>query len=136
MKPATLALSVSMAALGGLALAAAPAALGPAPPSGASLPEGQCIIMRDMGNHTVVDKNTMLVATHGPRRGLYRFTMTNGCLMSAISSDPISIRQVGGGKICKPKDIALTARSGACNVDSIVKLTPQEVAALPRRLQP
>jgi hypothetical protein len=136
MKPAPIALGLSMAVLGGLAFAAVPSPLGPAPPPGASLPEGQCIIMRDMGNHTVVDKNTMLVATLGPRRGLYRFTMTNGCLMSAISSDPISIRQVGGGKICKPKDIALTARSGVCNVDSIVRLTPQEVAALPRRLRP
>lgn len=132
----TLALAAGVAAVG--MLAAAPASpLGPPPPSGASLPEGQCIVLRDAGPHRVVDKNTLLLRAIGKNRGVYRLTMTNGCLRSAISSDPIGISQVShGGTICKPADVTLHARGGLCAVDSIAKLTPQDVAALPRTLKP
>lgn len=136
MKRLTLVLAASIAAGG--TLAAAPVSpLGPPPASGASLPEGQCLILRDSGPHRVVDQNTLLVGAVGRNGGVYRLTMTNGCLRSAISSDPISISQVShGGTICKAEDVTLQARSGLCAVDSIAKLTPEEVAALPRGLKP
>ena len=89
-----------------------------------------------MGNHSVVDQNTLLIDAFGRSKGIYRVTMTNGCLRSAVSSDPIQIRQVGGEKICAPKDITLIARSGLCDIASIVKLTPEELAAVPKRLRP
>jgi hypothetical protein len=135
-KRISLALAAGIAAVG--ALAAAPASpLGPPPASGASLPEGQCIILRDAGPHRVVDKNTLLIGAVGRNAGVYRLTMTNGCLKSAVSSDPISLSQVShGGTICKAADVTLQARSGLCAVDSIAKLTPEEVAALPRGLKP
>lgn len=117
--------------------ALAAALLGPPPPSGTRLPEGQCIILRAAGPHRVVDKNTLLMGATGKNRGVYRFTMTNGCLMSAISSDPIGLSQVShGGTICAPRDVTLQARSGLCAIDSIVKLTPDEVRNLPRQLKP
>lgn len=116
--------------------ASAPTSLGPPPPAGTVLSGDQCILDRDLGNHTVVDKNTLLVDARGRSKGLYRLTMGNGCLSSAISSDPINIRYIGGDKICAPKDMALTARSGLCHVVSIVKLTSEEAAALPRKLKP
>jgi len=137
MKGATLALAAAVAATGTLALAASPTpALGPPPPSGAALPKDQCIVGRDLGNHSVIDQNTLLLGGVGRSRGIYRVTMRNGCLRSAITSDPIGIQQVGGEKICAPKDVALTARGGLCAIDSIVKLTPEEVAALPRGTRP
>lgn len=121
--------------IAGGALAAAP--LGPPPPSGTRLPEGQCIILRDAGPHRVVDKNTLLMGSTGKNRGVYRFTMTNGCLMSAISSDPLGMSQVShGGTICAPRDVSLHARGGLCAIDSIVKLTPDEFRSLPRQLKP
>ena len=131
-----LALAAGVAAVG--TLAAAPVSpLGPPPASGARLPEGQCIILRDSGPHRVVDQNTLLMGAVGPNRGVYRFTMTNGCLRSAITSDQVAIRQVShGGTICKPQDVTLMGRSGLCALDSIAKLTPEEVAALPRGLKP
>lgn len=136
MKRLTLALAAGVAAVG--TLAAAPASpLGPPPASGTGLPQGQCLILRDAGPHRVVDQNTLLVGAVGQNRGVYRLTMTNGCLRSAISSDPISLSQVShGGVICKAADVVLQARSGLCAVDSVAKLTPEEVAALPRGLKP
>ncbi|WP_068878694.1 MULTISPECIES: hypothetical protein [unclassified Phenylobacterium] len=138
MRFATIAMAAGVAGVATLAIAAVPASpLGPPPASGAGLPEGQCMILRDVGNHSVVDKNTLLVEAVGKNRGLYRFTMTNGCLKSAISSDPIGMSQVShGGVICKPRDVTLHARSGLCAVDSIARLTPDEAAALPRKLKP
>jgi len=137
MRFATITLAAGVAAVGTLAFAAATAPLGPPPPSGAALAEGQCIILRDVGNHSVVDKNTLLLEAVGKNRGVYRFTMANGCLKSAISSDPIAISQVShGGTICKARDVTLHGRSGLCAIDSIAKLTPEEAAALPRKLKP
>jgi hypothetical protein len=116
--------------------ASAPLPLGPPPPQGTGLPKDQCIVDRDLGNHTVVDKNTLLLSATGRNKGTYRLTMGNGCLLSAISSDPVGIRYVGGDKICTPNDLVLTARGGLCDVVSIVKLSPQEAGALPRKLKP
>jgi hypothetical protein len=116
--------------------AAGPSPLGPPPPSGTGLPEGQCLLTHEMGNHTVVDQNTLLLDAFGRSKGVYRVTMSNGCLRSAVSSDPIAVRQVGGGRLCNPRDVELHARSGFCRIDSIVKLSPDELAALPRRLRP
>ena len=130
-----IAAALSLAAASALA-ASAPVPLGPPPPAGTVLSGDQCILDRDLGNHTVIDKNTLLLDARGRSKGLYRLTMGNGCLQSSISSDPLNIRYVGGDKICAPKDLVLTARSGLCNVVSIVKLTPEEAAALPRKLKP
>ncbi|MBL8772357.1 MAG: hypothetical protein JNK30_13330 [Phenylobacterium sp.] len=119
-----------------VAVAAAPSPLPPPPPSGASLPKGQCVLTHELGNHVVVDQDTLLLDGFGRSKGVYRVTMKNGCLRSAVSSDPLAIRQVGGGRLCAPRDVEIRARSGFCAIDSIVKLSPDEVAALPRRLRP
>ncbi|MBL8553363.1 MAG: hypothetical protein JNL41_03725 [Phenylobacterium sp.] len=129
-------LAIGVAAIGTLAVAASTSPLGPPPPAGTGLDKAQCIIDRDLGNHSVVDQNTLLWGAVGRSRGTYRVTMRNGCLRSAVSSDPIEIRQVGGGRICAPKDLRIIARSGLCDVASIVKLTPEEAAAVPKRLRP
>ncbi|MGB3930047.1 MAG: hypothetical protein WBL20_13920, partial [Sphingobium sp.] len=125
MKRIVVAMAASAVAMGAAAFAAAPSPLGPPPPAGTSLPKDQCIVGRDMGNHSVVDQNTLLLDSAGRSRGVYRVTMKNGCLRSAVSADPINIRQIGGEKICAPKDIVLFARSGLCDIASIVKLTPE-----------
>ncbi len=128
--------AVLAAAVGSVAAAPEPSPLGAPPPAGTVLPKGQCIIGRDLGNHAVVDQNTLIWDVVGRSKGLYRVTMKNGCLRSAVSSDPLSIQHLHGDRICAPKDLRLIARSGYCDIASIVKLTPQEAAALPRRLRP
>lgn len=137
MKLVTAAMALGVAAVGTFALAAStPSPLGPPPPPGAGLAAGQCLQADDMQNHSVVDKNTLLVDAGRRSKGLYRFTMQNGCLRGAISSDPINVEPLAGGRICGPKDVVLRARGGHCDIASIVKLTPQEAAALPRKLKP
>ena len=136
MRPVIIAVAVGVAAFATTVAATATSPLGPPPPSGTGLPDDQCLLSHEVGNHKIVDGRTLLVDGFGRSKGVYRFSMSNGCLRSAISSDPIGIQQVGGGRICKPTDLALSARSGLCAVDSIVKLSPEEVAALPRRLRP
>jgi hypothetical protein len=118
-------------------LAAQTAPLPPPPPSGASLAPGQCILSRDIQNHVVADSHTLLIAVKGD---VYRITVGNNCLATAINNDPILLQHPGTTFICKPVDLDVTvSRGGApsrCITDSLAKLTPEEVAALPRQLRP
>ena len=134
MRFATIALAAGAVAVGTAAIAAKLSPLGPAPPSGTGLAAGDCILSHDIRNHSIVDKNTMLMEVFG--KGIYRVTTHPACFMNTISSDPIGFHNVGKSKICKAKDLGLVARGGFCNADSIVKLSPEEVATLPRKLKP
>lgn len=108
-------------------------ALAAKPPPGASLSGDQCILVRDIRNHSVVDQNTMLLDVY--RKGVYRVTTANACFRSAVSTDRIAFTR-GREKICRAEHLGLAARSGPCDAQSIVKLSPEEVAALPRKLKP
>lgn len=140
MKLAIIALAVSTAALSTAAIAAKPSPLTtPAPASGSGLPTGQCIRSSEIRNHTIADRNTLLIDVNG--KSTYRITMNGGCLAGAISSDPIITRSPPGSPIiCKPIDMDIAISRGGfpsqCIVDSIVKMSPEEVAALPRKLKP
>lgn len=131
--------AISVAALSTAAVAASrQAALGPAPAPGTGLPSGQCIRSHDIRNHTIADDRTLLVDVNNQT---YRVTMSGACLAGAVSSDPIVTRQPPGQSlICKPIDLDISISRGGfttpCIVESIVKLTPAEVAALPKRLKP
>jgi hypothetical protein len=129
-----------------LALAAcAPAApttkppLPPAPPSGAALASGDCFRSHDIRGHTVGDAQTLFLRVN--RGDVYRVTMSSACLAGAISSDAIITRQPPGSSIvCRPIDLDIgITKSGfesRCIVDSLAKLSPAEVEALPRKLRP
>lgn len=134
------AIAVPIIAVPTIAMAAkAPALTTPAPPSGTGLPRGQCFRSHDIRNHTIADRNTLLVDVNG--RATYRITMRDNCLAAAIPSDPLITRTPPGSTIiCKPIDLDIgIARNGfttQCIVDSIVKMSPAELAALPRKLKP
>ena len=140
MKLAIITLAAGAAALSTLAIAAAPPSpLPPAPPPGTGLPSGQCIRSHDIRNHTIADNRTLLINYAG--KATYRVTMSGACLAGAISSDPIITREPPGTSIiCKPIDmhvgIVKAGFESRCIVDSIVKMSPEEVAALPKRLKP
>lgn len=101
---------------------------------GASLVGDDCVLVSDIRNHTVVDQNTMLLNVF--RKGVYRVTTAQACFRSAVSADPIAFNTRGREKICKASQLGLEARSGYCGAQSIVRLSPEEVAALPRKLKP
>ena len=119
-----------------------PSPLGASPAKGTGLPQGQCFRSRDIRNHTVLDRDTMLISTTD-RKAVYRVTMAGGCLAGALSSDPIVTRNPPGSDIiCKPIDMDIAIMQGGggfksqCIVESIVKLSPEQVAAIPRRSKP
>jgi hypothetical protein len=137
---AIIALAASAAAVSTAAIAAKPSPLTtPPPPPGTGLPTGECFRSHDIRNHTIADRNTLLIDVN--RKATYRVTMNGSCLAGAISTDPIITRNPPGASIiCKPIDMDIAiGRDGfasRCIVDSIVKMTPEEVATLPRKLKP
>lgn len=113
--------------------------LGPPPPAGAHLASGQCFRSQDIRNHTYADDRTLLLNVRD--HSVYRVTMSGACLAGTMPSDPIITRSPPGSQIiCRPLDLDIgVGRSGfetRCIVDSIVKLTPEQVAALPKKLKP
>jgi hypothetical protein len=67
--------------------------------------------------------------------------MKGGCLAGAIPSDPIITRSPpGSSMICRPLDMDMAISRGGfetpCIVDSIVKMSAEEVAALPSKIRP
>ena len=97
--------------------------------------DAPCFLTRDMRNHTVGDDHTLYFDVGG--RSVYRAVMSNACLAGAVSSDTIILRdRVGMGRICHKLDLDVGVRGARCIVQSLTKLTPAEVAALPKGMKP
>ena len=115
-------------------------------PSGAMASNGmapgarQCFRSHDIRNHTVADPRTMYLDIGG--RETWRVAMSGACLAGAITSDPIVTREPpGSSMVCSPIDLDLAiSRSGGiatpCIIESLTRLTPAEVAALPPKMRP
>jgi hypothetical protein len=141
-------LTIAAVLLASAALAACAEYYPPAPPPGPPppplafgerLPPEACFRTADIRNHTIGDDRTLYVDVHG--RGVYRIEMNGACLAGAVSSDPIILRQPPGSSlVCRPIDIDLSISRGGfatpCLVRGMVRLTPDEVAALPPKLRP
>jgi Family of unknown function (DUF6491) len=94
-----------------------------------------CFWTRDLRNHTVADDHTLYFDVGG--RSVYRVDMAGSCLAGVTSSDPIVLRdRPATGQICNKLDLDIRVRGAGCIVSGITKLTPQEVAALPKRVRP
>jgi hypothetical protein len=116
---------VSLAALS----AAFTASAQPAPK-----PAEQCFFTRDLRNHSVGGDHTLYFDVGG--RSVYRFETSDNCLAAATSADPIVLHDRGSGQICNKLDVDISVRGARCIISSITKLTPEEAAALPRRVRP
>lgn len=98
---------------------------------------GKCFYMRDLRGHTVAPPRTLYFDVNG--RFIYRAEMANDCLAAATGSDPLVVRSFGGARtICKPVDLDISAprAGGHCFISRLERLSPEEAAALPKRLQP
>ena len=68
--------------------------------------------------------------------------MSNNCLGGSVSSDTIVLKERGSGNICEAIDLDISAAVNGgglpsrCIVDKMVKLTPAEAKALPKKVQP
>ena len=98
----------------------------------------ECFRMSEVQGHTIVDNNTLYLSVG--RHDVYRVSMKGSCLAGAMRSDPIITESFGGGPICKPIDLSLKIATpggaSACIVDKIEKLTPDQAAAIPKKLRP
>lgn len=109
------------------------------PPPGAYLTGADCFRTSDIRNHTIGDARTLYLRVG--RGEVYRVGMSGACLAGAIDSDPLVMRQPPGSPIvCRPLDLDVGVSKGGfespCIVGSIVRLTPAEADALPRKLKP
>lgn len=116
--------------------------LPPAPPPGTRLASADCFRSADIRNHTIGDSRTLFLSVRN--RDVYRVGMSGACLAGAFPSDFLVTRQPPGSSlICAPIDMDVAISKGTsggfetpCIVESIVKLTPAQVAALPPKLRP
>ena len=120
-----------------LVLAAAAALAAPALPAAAA---DACFRTHDIQNHRKVDNNTIYVRVLN--KDVYRVTSSTPCFAGATSNDALVIKVIGASdSVCRPIDLDLAVRTGPvgtshCIVSSITKLTPQEKAAIPKKLRP
>jgi hypothetical protein len=132
----------SLIAVGTLSGAAGPAGKAAVSAPGvdavATVGAGGCFRRSDVRNHTVGGPKTLYLDVAG--RDVYRIEMSNACLASAVSSDPLILRnQTGTQSVCKPIDLDITVAAAGpqkCIVSSIAKLSPAQVAALPKKMRP
>jgi hypothetical protein len=116
-----------------------PPSLSEAPPVGTALAAADCFRTSDIQGHRIADRRTLLLRVR--RDDVYRVGMGGACLAGALVSDPLLMRSPPGTTIaCRPLELDISIlRSGfnsPCMVDSIVKLTPEQVDSLPRNLRP
>lgn len=97
-----------------------------------------CFRTNDMRNHTFEGDRTVYVSAN---REVYRIGMAGPCTAAANNNDPLLISTPGSsGIVCKPIDLNLSVNIGgalsSCIIDSIHRMTPAEVAALPPKTRP
>ena len=104
----------------------------------AATASAECFRMSDVSAHSIADSKTMYLSVG--RHDVYKVSMVGACLGGAMSSDPIITESFGGGPICRPIDLNLKIATGvgasACFVDKFEKLTPEQIAAIPKRQRP
>jgi hypothetical protein len=97
--------------------------------------DGACFWTRDLRNHTVADSHTLYFNLAG--RDVYRVETSDSCLAGMSSTDPIVLRdRASTGQICSKNDLDISARGARCIISGMTRLTPDEVAAIPRRVRP
>ncbi len=107
--------------------------------SAIAAPAGSCFQMSQLQN-TLPDGDQRIYARVGVH-DIYRLDLAFRC-SALLSKEGIVLIPAGGNNlICTPLDLDLRARelggsSTPCTIKSITRLTPEEAAALPRKVRP
>lgn len=125
-------------ALVGMAAPAAFAAQGDAPAK-AIKPARQCFYLSDWRGWSAPDKNTLYMKVRG--RDVYRVDLAYGSNQLTWPGTHLVSVVRGPDSICSPLDLDLRVGDGLgmpipIRAKSITKLTPEQIAALPKKDRP
>lgn len=144
MKPGLAGLLAAAGALAACADYYPPPPPPPPPPMAAAAPTDGCFRTGDIDRHKVADDRTLYIRVGN--RDIFRLNMVAACLSGIGPSDPLIIREAAGAPYaCRPLDLDVSVARGGltsgggttpCLVQSMSRLTPDEVAALPDRYRP
>lgn len=141
MKSATIIVSLlAAAALSACAQARAPAAAQSAEGSTITSAPPRCFRMSQIRNHRIAENDTIYLKVGF--RAYYKVTTVGSCAATAMPDETLIMSTASGSDlICRPIDLDLKIRHSAdfispCIVKDIVKLTPEQVAALPKKFKP
>jgi hypothetical protein len=110
------------------------------PMAAVAAPGDACFRTSEIAAHRKADDHTLNVKVG--LKDVYRLTTKSSCLMGMSRSDALVIKAPPSGLVCKAIDLDLAIRQSShgpatpCIVDSIVKLTPAQVDALPKDQRP
>ena len=122
-----------------LALAAAqPAAAADKPADKGGKPERACFYARNVSSYSAADDRTVYVRV-GVKE-VYRLDLFNPCL-DIDWTWKIALVSHGSDWICEPMDATIIVDRSPigpqrCEVAKVTKLTPEAIAALPRKARP
>ena len=99
----------------------------------------QCFYSSDWGNWTAADAHTMYLRVR--MNQIYRVDFASSCPMITQQGVHLITRFEGSNSICSPIDIDLKVSDGngiaePCIVSGLTQLTPDEIAALPKKQVP
>ena len=104
----------------------------------AAAPAQSCFYITQINATRAADARTLYVRVSG--KSIYRFDMKNDCEGMRPPSERIVLEPTPSGQICGPINVNITVgdhgTAQRCVVDRITKLTPEEVAALPKSVTP
>ncbi|MCA6225440.1 MAG: hypothetical protein IM653_07630 [Phenylobacterium sp.] len=132
---------IRAAAISAVLLAASSLAAQATPPSKAESPRPAnppCFRLSDLGGHRIASPDTLYYSVR--RKEVYKFTFSGSCLAGVTNSDPLILEPLGASsQVCKPLDLNLGVGgpiTRRCIIKSIERLTPEQAAALPKKLKP
>ena len=103
-------------------------------------PAGQCFNTTDMGNWRAADANTLYIRVR--LKQIYRLDLRNRCSFLTAPGARLITTFRGSNLVCSPLDWDLKVSSGIggavepCLVKAMTPLTPEEIAALPKKAMP
>ena len=117
-------------------------------PSSVPLKRQDCFYTHDIVGHTIGDDHTLYIKTRD--NAVYRVEMSGACLAGHSVDDPLIMRQPPGLQyVCRavdldisignaglPPSVGVGAFRTPCIASTLTRLTPAQVAALPKDDQP